>query len=132
MYTSETYDCVHRGRVDIFLLEWFSRSVSTIQYLHIHTVSCILSWSYIREHILLLTIQSDSDEYVFIFRNTMMFISIDEYFLHTQVRVKQVHCVVRYTYTQLLMVYYCYYIIFLHHEIIKLMARNSWAVDDEK
>jgi len=49
----------------------------------------------IREHILLLTIQSDSDECVFIFRNTMMFISIDEYFLHTQVRVKQVHCVVR-------------------------------------
>jgi len=36
----------------------------------------------------------------------MMFISIDEYFLHTQVRVKQVHCVLRilYIYKQLLMV----------------------------
>jgi len=92
-------------------LLFFSLNYLVVRYqpytaVPIQAVRWILSWSYIREHILFLTIQSDSDEYVFIFRNTMMFISIDEYFLHTQVRVKQVHCVLRilYIYKQLLMV----------------------------
>jgi len=85
--------------IEVELL-FFSQNYLVVRYqLYIQAVRWILSWSYIREHILFLTIQSDSDEYVFIFRNTMMFILIDEYFLHTQVRVKQVHCVVRILYT---------------------------------
>lgn len=82
----------------LFLVEHYS-------IFYIHTLLCAGYYRdpiRIREHILLLTIQSDSDECVFIFRNTMMFISIDEYFLHTQVRVKQVHCVVR------MYIYYIY------------------------